>query len=60
VLAGSIGEDLIHRDADIEPGFAGRRRHVREEPRAGFGVAPPGRSRVGRLLSPLTTSMLSR
>ena len=25
-----------------------------------FACAPPGRSRVGRLLSPLTTSMFSR
>ncbi len=34
LLAGLVGENLIHRDADVEPGLARRRRHVGEEPRA--------------------------
>ena len=33
-----LGEDLIHRNPGIEPGFAGRRRHVGEKPRTGFRV----------------------
>ena len=46
VLARLLREDLIHRDAGIEPGLARRRRHVGEEPRAGLRVRaarPSGR-----------------
>ena len=43
----SLREDLIHRDAGVEPGLAGRRRHVGEESRAGLRVraARPARRR---------------
>ena len=36
LLACLVGENLIHRDADVEPGLARRRRHVGEESRAGL------------------------
>ena len=46
LLARLLREDLIHRDAGVEPGLARRRRDVGQEPRAGFRVRaarPSGR-----------------
>ena len=45
-LACFLGEDLIHRNAGIEPGLTQRGRHVGQEPRARFGMRaarPSGR-----------------
>ena len=42
LFPGLVGEDLIHRDADVEPGLARRRRDVREEARAGLRMRAAG------------------
>ncbi len=39
------GQDLVHRDAGVEPGLAGRRRDVGQEPRARFRMCAAGASR---------------
>ena len=52
LLARLLREDLIHRDAGVEPGFARRRRHVGEEARAGFRVRAAGPPRRRHAVEP--------
>ena len=51
MLAHLLRENLVHRDAGIEPRFTGGRRNVGEKPRAGFRVRaarPPRRRDAGK------------
>src|SRR5207249_12327605 len=52
VLARFLSQNLVHRNAGVEPRFAGWRRYVGKEPRARFGVGaawPPGRGHTRQI-----------